>query len=1212
MSLNRSSLTSPLTVLATATLALGVAVKTLPLQTARPNEAERRVFSITGSQDVEARLWQDPVSVVDAEIARRIADRFRDAARPQSRESRIKALRDEDLLNEEHLLAELEGKLSTRGRSALAVLFTGSGGSEDVEYRRRTRYAVLSGLFESGFVPDDSTHLGYVWTEPPQQPTGPHQTEPSRQSRSRHDTDRARNRLQHAIPYEWFRCEEQSRCSHDGRSHVLLLWLEEEAFQHEPVAKLRGLARHLRVEGLTVIGPGYAESLRSIEEDLTRSPNQQVPALKRAGFSKDLDVREAIDPALHIFSPWVTTPTASTEPITIERHNARIVRTISDDSYVVQTIIDELKLRALLRSRTADSRAGDAADTLPAKILQWMLPATQSTKRLASALWSEHCKAVSSIGLTIGCSADARSSVAVTQHDMDRIKQVTTGSTASPSQMPNDRQGSFNRDAYLLIYERDTAYSRQLRSQLEDAIRAACGDCGIYSVGYLRGLDGLAADRTRDSDEARGEQSRTRAGTSEERVDQRSVQDRAFGRTQFDYLRRAPDPVDPPVDLNGVPSNRHFRAVGILGNDVYDKLVILRALRDRFSQATFFTTDLDARMLQSDQVQWTRNLLAVSGFGLSLNPGLQGSTPPFRDSYQTSTFYATLRAASGKPAPGYFTHARAVAPSLEPATGPIGPAQELTTRVFEIGRTRAIALDGNGAKVPCKDLGSCNDIQSLAEKNYPETPKRASALWPTVALVGIAVLMTWRWPWSLSLGLGRLSRIFRQLRGHAPDPSSPSGRAGFDVRSENRDDDHRELRRTLAGASGVFLIGITSYLGYLIWQRIEFESSYGLGEPFLWTEGVSTWPPQLIRIVSIGLCVYFVVRSWRAVHDLIADIDTVDPNFSLRPRETEGTEQNDASAHDSGREKCKRWFMLAGLGPFVCFGKPPSPLSRRIQDRFTLTGSGCVDSLALWREYRERVNWHNRAPWILTMSAVLFLTQFPTAAVLDDATPFLPARGHTARAVDTLLFNAHLLVSIYLVVTVVYIIGTTRRFIQRLSAQESRWPEHVLRRTADRDRLDRSIIGDWVDFRIVTKMTAAVSPIIYWPFITLVLIYVVRSPIFDAITFPISLQVLAGACLGYATYAAIGLRRSAEDARTNALQDYERTLMRLRARSDAGENGKSENAAKQIEQLMERIRSETAGAFSPLSQQPFVRALLIPLGSFGTISIAEYLTLMNL
>ena len=85
-------------------------------------------------------------------------------------------------------------------------------------------------------------------------------------------------------------------------------------------------------------------------------------------------------------------------------------------------------------------------------------------------------------------------------------------------------------------------------------------------------------------------------------------------------------------------------AVGVLGSDRYDKLLILQALRTLLPNALFFTTDLEAQMWHPSAVPYTRNLLIASSFGSRLNDDLQGDIPPFRSSYQTAAFLATQAA----------------------------------------------------------------------------------------------------------------------------------------------------------------------------------------------------------------------------------------------------------------------------------------------------------------------------------------------------------------------------------------------------------------------------------------------------------------------------------------------------------------------------------------------------------------------------------------
>jgi len=112
-----------------------------------------------------------------------------------------------------------------------------------------------------------------------------------------------------------------------------------------------------------------------------------------------------------------------------------------------------------------------------------------------------------------------------------------------------------------------------------------------------------------------------------------------------------------------------IRAIGILGSDVYDKLMILRVLRKRFPKAIFFTTDLDASLLHPSEFQWTRNMLVASSFDLKIADhqelqrmragegsasnmaeilinATKATIPQFRDVYQTSVYLSTLWASN--------------------------------------------------------------------------------------------------------------------------------------------------------------------------------------------------------------------------------------------------------------------------------------------------------------------------------------------------------------------------------------------------------------------------------------------------------------------------------------------------------------------------------------------------------------------------------------
>jgi hypothetical protein len=188
---------------------------------------------------------------------------------------------------------------------------------------------------------------------------------------------------------------------------------------------------------------------------------------------------------------------------------------------------------------------------------------------------------------------------------------------------------------------------------------------------YLRGIDGRtfhASSKKEGSDKDKG-----REGASSGRLVVPSATEPQTGSAQLDYLRRL------ERELTSREDSQSIKAIGIIGTDVYDKLLILRALRPHFPNAVFFTTDLDVELWHPDEMAWTRNLVVASHYGLTLNSdGLKppaksntGHTPPadcdseatdtaktspstvnhptpFRDSYQTALFYAVSQAVATK------------------------------------------------------------------------------------------------------------------------------------------------------------------------------------------------------------------------------------------------------------------------------------------------------------------------------------------------------------------------------------------------------------------------------------------------------------------------------------------------------------------------------------------------------------------------------------
>src|SRR5213594_793090 len=152
------------TLLPLAAVLAGVLVQYKPLVSERPSVPSEKTAQVIAAQDVDARLWQDPIGVAQKQKALLDEQIDKGVAKKGSAES--------------HDICALVELLHERARTfpehvlLLAVMLDAGPYSEQGESRLRSRQAVLEGLSESGFVPIDGEHIGFVTDSwPPPVPT---------------------------------------------------------------------------------------------------------------------------------------------------------------------------------------------------------------------------------------------------------------------------------------------------------------------------------------------------------------------------------------------------------------------------------------------------------------------------------------------------------------------------------------------------------------------------------------------------------------------------------------------------------------------------------------------------------------------------------------------------------------------------------------------------------------------------------------------------------------------------------------------------------------------------------------------------------------------------------------------------------------------------------------------------------------------------------
>lgn len=358
---------------------------------------------------------------------------------------------------------------------------------------------------------------------------------------------------------------------------------------------------------------------------------------------------------------------------------------------------------------------------------------------------------------------------------------------------------------YAVIGQWDTDYARGLQKTFMQSVKPD-DQKHIFNYHFMRGIDGKTP-KAANSDEKTADSKPKNPETAIERPE---------GDTQVDYLRRIAADLSRQDQLLSAQCtlaerwerNCGIRAIAIFGNDYYDKLLILKALKPMFPNTLFFTTDLEAAILHPGDNKYTRNLVVASSYGLELgfeypekHAILSAHTPPFREHYQTAVFLSLRKALCE------------MSKTLTQDCQTIRHYQ-ISPFVFEIGRSHAIL------------------IQS---QRWPVSP----VAWLNMLMLSGAAftIMAWSW-WRFN---ARLHYRGQMIEIKADD------RPMFSLSL-------LDLLKTLAILAPTLLV-----LG-LIYIDITRH-----GEPWAFLEGVSIWPSEFMRLIACGVS----IALWQRVKSKI-------------------------------------------------------------------------------------------------------------------------------------------------------------------------------------------------------------------------------------------------------------------------------------------------------------------------------------------------------
>jgi ABC-type transport system involved in multi-copper enzyme maturation permease subunit len=896
--------------------ALGVTIFTQPFKGTRPFVPELR----ESYEKVNARLWQDPF--------RAVLDSVKDGKEPEiDGEFDIhNEARDEQEWKPLKSLTSKRAEKKTM--KVLGVMVPGAPYAEDTEMRMRLRYATLSGLGRVGFIPDDAEHVGFIKIAPAPKIT-----------------------LSNIMPFEWLTYTE------DGKEidSVLVVWINDSIFQKTPLLKLARLAGYLeppkilkRRDGwFKIIGPATSTPLREMVREVFRWDINQTPIEPLQGVE--------IYSAMATVDNTLLLKDSIGEKLFGGKEPDKIVNWLKTYGITYERTTDnKLLLKDSMGKELSEDKARDT-------IKEWFRGFGIDFRR--------------TIGVDGGLAAQLIKELNLRRVDLvdesrnltDRIKQ---------------RLHLKYKNHLVLVAEWDTYYGRSFHDVfIEAAMKKGIPfqerekekqeiARRIHRISYLRGIDGSLPGEKEDKKEEKAE------AKSDPLKDIKSLE-QPIGKSQYDYLRRL---AEETYDLNKTlqANGGEITAIGVVGTDFYDKFLVLQALRQRFPDVIFFTTDLDARFLHPDNIKWTRNLVVASNFDLSLRKDpvvddqrnaptkadrpdrktkkfvdIQGEVPPFRDNYQTSFFLTVLQAFSSEPYAKRTVNDQNVKELI---------GKELEPLIFEIGRHQAFVLTDTTGTI------------------HPQKHQVGGGIWFYIKIAFIIIFALI----FLFFTSARVNNYVKQL-----------------VRDENK----------VIAVIGVLLLIIVFAVA------IRLISDHPDEEPFSIVEGISIWPTEIFRFVGILLSVLFLYLSYSGRKKNIEDIDK---KFHFREGANGPSQGNDPT----NEPKTGRWAAILNW-------------LRNVAQLEWEPGGGKqeVPLKVLWDEYSQRDSEpsHVRRVIIMVISYLLFC-----ALIVTFDMPVSPVRGTITSAIDKILVAFSVISFVALLSYVFDVTRRCRKFIVAVSNECSK------------------------------------------------------------------------------------------------------------------------------------------------------------------------------
>jgi hypothetical protein len=385
----------------------------------------------------------------------------------------------------------------------------------------------------------------------------------------------------------------------------------------------------------------------------------------------------------------------------------------------------------------------------------------------------------------------------------------------------------------------------------------------------------------------------------------------------------------------------------------------------------------------------------------------------------------------------------------------------------------------------------------------------------------------------------------------------------------------------------IALASLGASLGFWwAWPSIaDWLTENGNGEPMALSEGISLWPTILLRALGIGLTFWMICYTRRSLQDNRTETDNElgldETSATLRQEWRRIRSDPQSYPTRTAQILALLWFHRSLPSsvqrPMFKFEEVVGAFAARWPARCIRAGIGTMAMLALW---------YILAPIFATFGSV-----------------HVPGRGSLVQAIYLQVTMIEAILTWYLIFIVADAALFSRAFIKRLTAIKTVWPPNTAKKFKNQLNLADADLADWIDMHFLAMRTRCITRLIYLPFIALAVLIVSRIPFSEIFTIIWALITTLALSAAVVIGSFIALRAAAEQARAVARDHMTAAIIAARAYATG------QDRAVQLEKLLSEIDGLNDGAFAPWSNQPLVKAVLLPLLTYGGTMLLHFYAL---